>query len=143
MSGKLLDLKAPNLASGPADVPPFGQAHVEWLQTPLPTWDPSAGCATSGTAHQLGGAGGLPGRRRAGVLDPASATRVGSRSCGTCRSAMAEAARGSLSNTTTYRAASPSREKTIPNSYGSRCCRRAQHQRDSPLGHVHRGDLGA
>ncbi len=49
----------------------------------------------------------------------------------------------SLSNTTTYRAASPSREKTIPNSYGGRFCRRAQYQRDSPLGHVHRGDLGA
>ena len=55
---------------------------------------------------------------------------------------MAEAARGSLSNTK-YRAASPSRERTIPNSYGIRFCRRAQHQRDSPLGHVHRGDLGA
>ncbi len=56
---------------------------------------------------------------------------------------MAEAARGSLSNTFTYRAASPSREKTIPSSYGSRFRRWAQHQRDSPLSHVHRGDLVA
>jgi hypothetical protein len=29
VSGKLLDLKAPNLATGSADAPPFGQAYVE------------------------------------------------------------------------------------------------------------------
>jgi heme/flavin dehydrogenase (mycofactocin system) len=35
----LPDLKVPNLAATSEEAPTFGQAYVEWLQTPLPTWD--------------------------------------------------------------------------------------------------------
>ena len=39
LRGGLPDLTVPNLATGTQDAPGFGEAYVEWLQTPLPTWD--------------------------------------------------------------------------------------------------------
>jgi heme/flavin dehydrogenase (mycofactocin system) len=39
-SGKLPDLKTPNLAPpGGGDAPTFFGAYYEWMQTPLPTWE--------------------------------------------------------------------------------------------------------
>ena len=39
LRGGLPDLKVPNLATSTKGSPTFTQAYVEWLQTPLPTWD--------------------------------------------------------------------------------------------------------
>jgi heme/flavin dehydrogenase (mycofactocin system) len=39
LRGGLPDLTVPNLASASGGAPTFGEAYVEWLQTPLPTWD--------------------------------------------------------------------------------------------------------
>jgi L-lactate dehydrogenase (cytochrome) len=38
-SGKLPDLTAPNLTPPGGEAPTFFGAYLEWLQTPLPTWD--------------------------------------------------------------------------------------------------------
>ncbi|MBM0237382.1 mycofactocin biosynthesis FMN-dependent deaminase MftD [Micromonospora sp. ATA32] len=37
--GGIPDLKAPNLTTSAKGTPTFNQAYVEWVQTPLPTWD--------------------------------------------------------------------------------------------------------
>jgi heme/flavin dehydrogenase (mycofactocin system) len=37
--GGIPDLSVPNLATRDAGTPTFQQAYVEWMQTPLPTWD--------------------------------------------------------------------------------------------------------
>ena len=39
LRGGIPDLKVPNLATSTKGSPTFTQAYVEWLQTPLPTWD--------------------------------------------------------------------------------------------------------
>ena len=38
-SGKLPDLRTPNLAPPGGEAPTFFGAYYEWMQTPLPTWD--------------------------------------------------------------------------------------------------------
>jgi pre-mycofactocin synthase len=38
-AGGIPNLKVPNLATEAKGPPTFAQAYVEWLQTPLPTWD--------------------------------------------------------------------------------------------------------